>query len=213
MLPPWVPLEMARESLVVISMYANKRPSVWCPTAEPLLSRHALVYPPRFAPRFGWPNLIRVHVHSSAMNPVCSLFRASIGKKFLMAVTGAVLIAFVTGPPRRQPPDLRARPTRSTAMPTFCRAWGRCCGSCAWSCWPACDPPHLDRRPADARELPGAAGEIRRQPHHPGHARLAHHARGRASWCWRSSLYHLAQFTVGWAQTGRLQGPCCPNTR
>ena len=31
------------------------------------------------------------------MNPVCSLFRASIGKKFVMAVTGAVLIAFVTG--------------------------------------------------------------------------------------------------------------------
>jgi succinate dehydrogenase / fumarate reductase, cytochrome b subunit len=31
------------------------------------------------------------------MNPVCSLFRTSIGKKFLMAVTGAVLIAFVTG--------------------------------------------------------------------------------------------------------------------
>lgn len=31
------------------------------------------------------------------MNPVCSLFRASIGKKFIMAITGAVLIAFVTG--------------------------------------------------------------------------------------------------------------------
>jgi succinate dehydrogenase / fumarate reductase, cytochrome b subunit len=31
------------------------------------------------------------------MNPVGSLFRASIGKKFLMAVTGGVLIAFVTG--------------------------------------------------------------------------------------------------------------------
>ncbi len=31
------------------------------------------------------------------MNPVCSLFRASIGKKFVMAVTGAVLIGFVTG--------------------------------------------------------------------------------------------------------------------
>jgi succinate dehydrogenase / fumarate reductase cytochrome b subunit len=31
------------------------------------------------------------------MNPVCSLFRASIGKKFVMAVTGAVLTAFVTG--------------------------------------------------------------------------------------------------------------------
>jgi succinate dehydrogenase / fumarate reductase cytochrome b subunit len=32
-----------------------------------------------------------------AMNPVCSLFRTSIGKKFVMAVTGAALIAFVTG--------------------------------------------------------------------------------------------------------------------
>jgi succinate dehydrogenase / fumarate reductase cytochrome b subunit len=31
------------------------------------------------------------------MNPVCSLFRASIGKKFVMAVTGAVLVGFVTG--------------------------------------------------------------------------------------------------------------------
>jgi succinate dehydrogenase / fumarate reductase cytochrome b subunit len=31
------------------------------------------------------------------MNPVCSLFRSSIGKKFIMAVTGAVLIAFITG--------------------------------------------------------------------------------------------------------------------
>ena len=31
------------------------------------------------------------------MNPVGSLFRASIGKKFLMAATGVVLIAFITG--------------------------------------------------------------------------------------------------------------------
>ncbi|MDD2765466.1 MAG: succinate dehydrogenase cytochrome b subunit [Opitutaceae bacterium] len=31
------------------------------------------------------------------MNLVANLFRASIGKKFLMAVTGAVLLAFVTG--------------------------------------------------------------------------------------------------------------------
>jgi succinate dehydrogenase / fumarate reductase cytochrome b subunit len=31
------------------------------------------------------------------MNPVCSLFRASIGKKFVMAVTGVVLVGFVTG--------------------------------------------------------------------------------------------------------------------
>lgn len=33
----------------------------------------------------------------TAMNLLCSLFRASIGKKFVMAVTGAVLIAFITG--------------------------------------------------------------------------------------------------------------------
>lgn len=31
------------------------------------------------------------------MNPVGSFFRASIGKKFLMAATGAVLIVFITG--------------------------------------------------------------------------------------------------------------------
>ena len=31
------------------------------------------------------------------MNPVGSLFRASIGKKFLMAATGVVLLAFITG--------------------------------------------------------------------------------------------------------------------
>lgn len=31
------------------------------------------------------------------MNPVCSLLRTSIGKKFVMAITGAVLIGFVTG--------------------------------------------------------------------------------------------------------------------
>jgi len=61
-----------------------------------------------FQPRFGLPTddlgllmsgparLIYV-LSLTAMNPVCSLFRASIGKKFVMAVTGAVLIAFVTG--------------------------------------------------------------------------------------------------------------------
>jgi succinate dehydrogenase / fumarate reductase cytochrome b subunit len=31
------------------------------------------------------------------MNPVCSLFRSSIGRKFLMAVSGLILIAFVIG--------------------------------------------------------------------------------------------------------------------
>ena len=31
------------------------------------------------------------------MNPVCSLFRSSIGRKFLMAVSGLILIGFVIG--------------------------------------------------------------------------------------------------------------------
>jgi succinate dehydrogenase / fumarate reductase cytochrome b subunit len=61
-----------------------------------------------FAPRFGLPTAdVRfvlagesrsIHVLSLfAMNPVCSLFRTSIGKKFIMAVTGAVLVAFISG--------------------------------------------------------------------------------------------------------------------
>jgi succinate dehydrogenase / fumarate reductase cytochrome b subunit len=31
------------------------------------------------------------------MNPVCSLFKSSIGRKFLMAVSGVILVGFVTG--------------------------------------------------------------------------------------------------------------------
>jgi succinate dehydrogenase / fumarate reductase cytochrome b subunit len=61
-----------------------------------------------FVPRFGLPTgdlrlvspaeIDSIHVPNLfSMNPVCSLFRTSIGKKFIMAITGAALIAFVTG--------------------------------------------------------------------------------------------------------------------
>ena len=70
------------------------------------------------------------------MNLLRNLFCTTIGRKLIMAVTGVVLLVFVTG---HLVGNLQvfADPDRINGYAHSCRAWGRRCGRCVWCSSPA----------------------------------------------------------------------------
>ena len=167
-----------------------------------------------FAPRFGLPSgdlplfpagetrLIPVH-SLFAMNPVCSLFRTSIGKKFLMAVTGAVLVAFITG---HLVGNLQifASPDKINGYAHFLQSLG----PVLWIerlVLLACAGVHV----AIAAQLTVENCRARPEKYDFGHTIRATLASRTMRWTGgivaAFVAYHLAQFTVGWAGPGEFK--------
>jgi len=149
------------------------------------------------------PQLIHVHVFT-AMNPVGRLFRASIGKKFLMAVTGMVLIGFITG---HLVGNLQifGSPDKINGYAHFLQSLGP-------TLWAvrlvllACVILHI----GIAVQLTLENYRARPEKYDLNHTIQATLSSRTMRWTGvvvlAFILYHLAQFTVGWAQTGSFKG-------
>jgi succinate dehydrogenase / fumarate reductase cytochrome b subunit len=134
------------------------------------------------------------------MNPVCSLFRASIGKKFVMAVTGAVLIAFVTG---HLVGNLQifAAPDKINGYAHFLQSLGPALWAVRFGLL-LCIILHV----WIAVQLTIENHQARPQKYDFNHTIRATLASRTLRWTGgvvlAFILYHLAQFTVGWVQGG-----------
>jgi succinate dehydrogenase / fumarate reductase cytochrome b subunit len=134
------------------------------------------------------------------MNPVCSLFSASIGKKFVMAVTGAVLIAFVTG---HLVGNLQifATPDKINGYAHFLQSLGPALWAVRLGLL-LCVVLHV----TIAVQLTIENHQARPQKYDFNHTIRATLSSRTLRWTGgvvlAFILYHLAQFTVGWVQTG-----------
>ena len=134
------------------------------------------------------------------MNPVCSLFRASIGKKFVMAVTGAVLTAFVTG---HLVGNLQifAAPDKINGYAHFLQSLGPALWAVRLTLL-ACVILHV----GIAVQLTIENSQARPLKYDFNHTIRATLASRTLRWTGgvvlAFILYHLAQFTVGWVQAG-----------
>jgi succinate dehydrogenase / fumarate reductase cytochrome b subunit len=137
------------------------------------------------------------------MNPVCSLFRASIGKKFVMAVTGAVLVGFVTG---HLVGNLQifGPPDKINGYAHFLQSlgpalWGVRLGLLA------CVIVHI----GIAVQLTLENSRARPEKYDFNHTIRATLSSRTMRWTGgvvlAFVLYHLAQFTLGWAQSGSFK--------
>ena len=137
------------------------------------------------------------------MNPVSSLFRASIGKKFVMAVTGAVLIGFVTG---HLVGNLQifAAPEKINGYAHFLQSLGPALWAVRLTLL-ACVVLHI----GIAVQLTIENSRARPQKYDFNHTIRATLASRTLRWTGgvvlAFILYHLAQFTVGWAQAGEFK--------
>jgi succinate dehydrogenase / fumarate reductase cytochrome b subunit len=137
------------------------------------------------------------------MNPVCSLVRTSIGKKFIMAVTGAVLIGFVTG---HLVGNLQifAVPDKINGYAHFLQSLGPVLWIERFALL-ACAILHV----AIAVQLTIENQKARPEKYDFGHTIRATLASRTMRWTGgivaAFIAYHLAQFTVGWAQAGEFK--------
>ena len=138
------------------------------------------------------------------MNLVVSLFRASIGKKFLMAVTGTVFIVFITG---HLVGNLQifGSPDKINGYAHFLQSLGP-------TLWAvrlvllACVILHIWIAVLLTLENYRARPE-KYDLNHTIQATLSSRTmRWTGVVVFAFILYHLAQFTVGWAQTGSFKG-------
>jgi succinate dehydrogenase / fumarate reductase, cytochrome b subunit len=137
------------------------------------------------------------------MNPVRSIFRTSIGKKFVMAVTGAVLIGFVTG---HLVGNLQifAAPDKINGYAHFLQSLGP-------ALWVvrirllACAALHI----GIAVQLTLENMQARPERYEFNHTIRATLSSRTMRWTGAVVLafiaYHLAQFTLGWAQHGSFK--------
>ncbi len=138
------------------------------------------------------------------MNPIRALYCASIGKKFLMAVTGAVFIAFVTGHLAGNL-QIFGPPDKINGYAHFLQSLG----PALWGVrlvLLACVGVHI----GVAVQLTIENHRARPQKYDFNHTIQATLASRTLRWTGgvvlAFLLYHLAQFTVGWADAGEFKG-------